>query len=74
MSALHIETTDSQLAGLWSVYHAKRRKNSSTAAVDPEALGALLRDHHSLFTAATSRPPRGNGHKVDADRDQESLR
>jgi hypothetical protein len=72
-------TTDSQFQSLLGAYHAKRRKNSTTIAVDPESLGNLLKDHGTLLDAATGPAvrndgrPVGKGHKVEAGADQESL-
>ncbi|HTR86215.1 MAG TPA: hypothetical protein VMI56_17155 [Reyranella sp.] len=72
---LAIATTDTQLAALWAVVHAKRRAGTTTVSVPADALRNILTDHHTLYTAATGKPSRGGkGHMVDVGHDQESMR
>jgi len=50
---LHL--TDTALAGLWSIVHAKRRAGSTTLKVPAEWLEHALKDHHTLITALQAR-------------------
>jgi hypothetical protein len=73
--ALLLKTTDTQLHDLWAVANAKRRAATTRVAVDHEALCNLLKDHHTLYSAATGTVMRGGkGHTVEAGADQGSMR
>lgn len=50
-----ILTTDTALHDLWGAVNAKRRAGTSTVKVDADALAALLKDHHTLYTALRER-------------------
>lgn len=63
-----IETTDSQLQELRRVVNVAR-EGSKTVTVEKEALRRLLNDHHTLYSALTSRKLL----QVTAGADQRSL-
>lgn len=50
---LHL--TDTALAGLWSIVHAKRRAGSTSVKVPADWLEHALKDHHTLVTALQAR-------------------
>jgi hypothetical protein len=68
MSAAALETTDTDLTALRQAVDARRRKGTTTVAVDAEALRRLLNDHHTLWTVARRRALWQPGD------DQESIR
>lgn len=70
---LRLETTDTDLQGLWRIVHSAR-PSTANVTVPKEALRRLLTDHHALYSVATGAVERGGkGHQVDAGPDQKSL-
>lgn len=47
--------SDTALAGLWAIVHAKRRAGSTSVKVPAEWLEQALKDHHTLITALQAR-------------------
>lgn len=69
MTPVKLRTTDTSLEGLLTVYHAKRRKNTRTLEVEPDALGQLIKDHLTLIQACRDAKV-----AIEEGRDQTSLR
>lgn len=63
-----LETTDSDLHEMRAAVHAKRRKGTTTVAVDVDSLRRLLNDHHTLWTVSQRKADWKPGD------DQESMR
>lgn len=68
-SSIRLQTTDADLRALELAASAKRRKGSTTIAVDAEALRHIVADHGELFAALQSRRLLN----IAVGQDQESL-
>lgn len=55
MSDDRLHLTDTALAGLWAIVHAKRRAGSTSVKVPADWLERALKDHHTLITALQAR-------------------